>query len=60
MTEAEHEDVRRFHISLEELEKSAHVSPDEQVEEIPANGPARGPGDDDLSRQQRDALRAGG
>ena len=50
----------RFHVSMDDLERSAHVPAEDQVVEIPGTTPGRSPGDDDLSRRQRDALRAGG
>jgi hypothetical protein len=46
--------------SLAELERSAHVPAKDTVVEIPGQSVGRAPGDDDLSRQQKDALRAGG
>ena len=49
-----------YAVSLEELESTAHVAPPDTIIEIPAQSPGRAPGDDDLGRSQRDALRAGG
>jgi hypothetical protein len=46
--------------SLGELERSAHVPAEDTIVEIPGQPVGRGPGEDDLSRQQKDALRAGG
>jgi hypothetical protein len=46
--------------SLEELERSAHVRAQDTIVEIPGQAVGRAPGDDDLGRQQKDALRAGG
>jgi hypothetical protein len=46
--------------SLEELEQSAHVRAQDTIVEIPGRAVGRAPGDDDLGRQQKDALRAGG
>ncbi len=50
----------RFAVTLEQLEDSAHVPEHEQVIEIPGQYPGRAPGDDELGRSERDALRAGG
>ena len=52
--------ANRFAVTLTDLEADAHVPAAKQVIEIPGQAPGRSPGDDDLSRSQRDALRAGG
>jgi DNA-binding phage protein len=57
---AERRPTSRYAITLGELEGSAHVPAADQVVEIPGQVPGRVPGDDDLGRAQRDALRAGG
>jgi hypothetical protein len=49
-----------YAISLTEFERDAHVPPEDTVVEVPSQQTGPAPGDDDLSRQQRDALRAGG
>lgn len=51
---------RRFGGSLSDLEGTAHIAAGDQVVEIPGQRPGHAPGDDELGRRQRDALRAGG
>jgi len=53
-------DSGRYSVTLSALEKSTHVAEADLVVEVPARELARAPGDDELSRQQRAALTAGG
>lgn len=58
-TESQAADVAapsRFAISLTDLEESAHVPLADQVITIRSSEPGRAPGDDDLTREQSNAI----
>jgi hypothetical protein len=49
-----------YAITLDELEHSVHVAPEDIIVEVPGQAAGRYPGDDDLSRQQAETMRTFG